>query len=58
MGAVMAAGCDGDGVLSARGAACEDTAAESARAGADAHPPSSIAQNIAIVPSRHHFAII
>ena len=58
MGAVTAAGCAGDGVLSAGGAACEVAAAESARAGPDAHPASSIAHNIAIVPSRHHFAII
>jgi hypothetical protein len=45
-------------VVSAGAAACEDAAAESARAGADAHPASSITDRIISAPSRHHFGII
>jgi hypothetical protein len=39
-------------------AACDDTDAESARAGADAHPAISAAHRIITAPSCRHFAII
>jgi len=44
--------------VGADGAACDNAAAESARAGADAHPATSAAHRIISAPSRHHFAII